>query len=244
MKLRLPLTTACLCATLAVHTTAFGQFGDQPTPTQGGAQPPAQQQAAPEQPAATQNVVAMVNGDPITVTEYSSALEPQLKQVNPADPNAAQQVRQQVMNGLIESRLVEQHLISNGPEVTDEEVSGVIDRYKQQVESQGVPFSQFMESRGYTEQGLSKRIQGSIAWQKFQQEQLTEENLKKHLEENQAQFQTDQLEQVQQQVAQSYLTTLYHQIVEETKPNAKIEVIQPTQPSAAQQGELPPGVPQ
>lgn len=247
MKIRVSLTSVCACATLVVSASAYGQFGD---PPQGG-QPAQQQQQAQQQPPGQppgqapgqqpqQQIVAKVNGDAITMHEYASALEPQLQRANPADPNVAQQIRQQVMSGLIESRLVEQYLIKEGPDVTQEEVSGVIDRYKQQVESQGVAFDQFMESKGYTEKDLNRRVQGSLAWQKFQQQHLTDDNLQEHFESNQQLFQAEHLEEVKNQVAQSYVNELWGQIVQETKPKAEIEVVQPQQP----QGGIPaPGQP-
>ncbi len=259
MKIRVSLTSVCACATLAVSASAYGQFGDPPP----GGQPAQQQQQVQQQPPGQppgqapgqqqpqQEIVAKVNGDAITMHEYASALEPQLQRANPADPNVAQQIREQVMSGLIESRLVEQYLLKEGPEVTKEEVTGVIDRYKEQVESQGVSFDQFMESKGYTQQDLSRRVQGSLAWQKFQQQQLTDENLQEHFESNQQLFQSEQFEEVKNQVAQSYVNELWGQIVQETKPKAEIQVVQPQQqqggapaPGQPPQGSPPGGVPQ
>src|SRR5690606_31549041 len=139
-----------------------------------------------QQPAA--NAVAMVNGDAITQPEFRSAVDAQMKQVDQNDPQAQQKVRQQVLSSLIESRLVEQHMISNGPDVPPQEVEATIGQYKQQLQGQGVSFDEFLQARGYTEASLTKRVKGSLAWQKHQQQEMTEQKLKEHFEKNQSRF--------------------------------------------------------
>lgn len=251
---------AAACSLALCGLTAITQAqSPQQSPPSSQAQPP-RQQAQPQQPAQpgspfgagarpqpARQVVAMVNGQPITRSELKSAVEPQLKNVDPDDPKMVQQIRQQVLNSLIEGRLVEQHLISNGPKISDQEVKAVIGGYKRQIESQGVPFDQFLRSKGYTQSGLEQRVKGSLAWQKYQQQEVTEEKLQRYFADHQAQFQTDDFVQARPQVTQSYVGQLWTDIVRKAQPNAEVKTVAPTsqqQPKSPTGGTVPTVPPQ
>lgn len=222
-------------AFVGTATLAQAQF-----PQQEDAQP---QQEAPsagaagalQQESPEKNAVAIVNDEPITETEYKSALDAQLKQVEQTDPSVVQALQGQVMKSLVESRLVEQHLLSKGPDVADQEVQAVIDSYKEQFKEQGIPFEQFLADSGYTKSSLEKRVKGSLAWQKYQEEKVTEEDLQAHFAENQEQFPVDDFEQAKPLVAQSYAGELWAEIVEEEEPKAEIRIVQSEQPQAEPQ---------
>lgn len=224
-------------STIVAANIATAQFQ---APGGQAQQPQAAGQPQPAEPAA--KAVAVVNNEPITETEFRTALENHLKRTGAGnDPEAIREAQQQVMSGLVESRLVEQHLISKGPEVPPQEVRQVIDQYKQQMEAQGVGFQQFLRSTGYDERTLQRRIQGSLAWQKYQEQEVTEDNLQQHFRENQERFAADEFEQAKPLVQQSYVNTLWADIVEEAKPQAKIQM-QPGEPqgNAPIGGGLPP----
>lgn len=223
-------TYRTLAWTLAfAGTTAVAQAQVQ---QQGSAQ---QQQAAQAQSRTLQaapqkETIATVNGEAITASEMQSALKAQMQRAETDDPAAAPKIRQQVMNTLVESRLVEQYLREQGPKVAGEEVQEVVDRYKQQFQSQGVPFEQFLASSGYTKPEFEKRIKGSLAWQKYQQQEATEEKLQRHFAENQERFPVDNFEQAKPLVAQSFAGELWQNIVKEKLPEAEIEVAKQPQP--------------
>lgn len=185
--------------------------------------PGGQPQQQPAQAPPTQ-AVAVVNDEPITKTEFQTALQARLRQGGGDDPGAVQKAQQEVIRGLVESRLVEQHLIKKGPQVPPQEVKAVIDQYKEQMQAQGVGFQQFLQSSGYTEDALQRRIQGSLAWQKYQQKEMTEEKLQQHFAENEDRFPANDFEQAKPMVQQSYANTLWAQIVETARPDAEIEV--------------------
>lgn len=235
---------AWAAAVLGLAVIAHAQFGQ---PDSGQTQPQTQQQPSSpaagnaqrpgetqqQQPAA--NAVAMVNGDAITRPEYRVALEAQMQQVDQSDPNAQKQARQQVLSSLIESRLVEQHMIENGPDVPQQEVDATIGQYKQQLQGQGVSFEEFLQARGYTEASLTRRVQGSLAWQKHQQQQMTEDKLKQHFEQNQSRFPVEDFEAAKPLVAQSFVSEMWTEIVQQAKPNAQIRIVQePGQPAPSQ----------
>lgn len=189
------------------------------------------QQTAPRQVQAPQSqgaqqqkeiqVVATVNGDPITRQEVEANLQPQLqgRQVN---PQTAAELQNQIVEALVESRLVEHYVLEHGPDVPIQEVQETVEGLKQQLQSQQVTMDQFLDSRGYTEEMLKHRIEGSLAWQKFQQQQATDEKLQQYYQQNEQQFQAASFEQARPHVAQAYMAELWNGIVEQMKPQAEI----------------------
>ncbi len=216
---------AASAATLGFSGVASAQFE-----APGGQAQQGQAQQQPAQAPPTE-AVAVVNDEPITKTEFQTALEARLRQGGGNDPAAVQQAQKEVIEGLVESRLVEQHLIKKGPEVPPQEVKAVIDQYKEQMQAQGVGFDQFLQSSGYTEDALQRRIEGSLAWQKFQEQEMTEDKLQQHFTENEDRFPADDFEQAKPMVQQSYANTLWAKIVETARPQAEIEVKSLGQPN-------------
>lgn len=206
-----------------------------PAQNQQPRQPQAQQRQQPQQPATQPAVVATVNGDPITRAEVQVNLQSQT-QGRQVAPEVQQQLRKQVIDSLIESRLVEQYALKQGPDVEEKEVGAVIDRFKEQLKQQGVTFDDFLRSRGYTEESLEKRISGSLAWQKYQQEQLSEEKLREFYDENKEQFGSAGFDEARQKVAQAYVTELWQEAVEKMRPKAKIEKKKTAQSQAQPRG--------
>jgi hypothetical protein len=264
MKMK-PTFHTMMAYSLAICGTASlaqAQFGDQPQQAQpqqeqpaqaqpgqaqpGQAQPgqaqPGQVPGQQAQPAPAQQVVAKVNGEAITQAELKAALDPQLQQTGQDDPQVVAQLRQQVLKSLIESRLVEQYVINEGPQIPDQEVSSIIDNYAEQVEAQGMKFDEFLASSGYTKQTLQRRVKGSLAWRKYQEQELTDEKLQQHFEQNKEQFPAEEFEEAKPQVAQSFVNKLWTDIVTETQPEAKIEVVeeQPAQPAPNERPAFPP----
>lgn len=187
------------------------------------AQFPAQQeQPRPQASGPQAAVVATVNGDAITRTEVQQNVEQQVAGRQVA-PEVKEQLRKQVLDSLIESRLVEQYARKEGPDVKDQEVEAVIDRFKQQLKQQSMSFDEFLRSRGYTEDILQKRVEGSLAWQKYQQEQLTESNLREFFDQNKETFGDAGFDEARQKVAQAYVTELWQDAVKEMRPKAEIK---------------------
>lgn len=186
------------------------------------------QQDADQQAIRQADVVATVNGDPISRQEVQANVQAQLEaqpeQIRQADPDAANKVRQQVIDSLIEARLVEQYVREEGPDVEEQEVEAVIEQLKLQLAQHGTQFEEFLAARGHTEESFEKRVVASVAWQKFQQEQLTDENLQHYYQQHQEQFADQNPELLRQQLAQAFLRDLWDQIVRAMKPEAEIEM--------------------
>ncbi|MEX0794086.1 MAG: peptidylprolyl isomerase [Pirellulaceae bacterium] len=159
---------------------------------------PPQQQAPPQQPgfpgqeaqpqAAPQpTVVATVNGEPILQAEMQSQLQAQLQgqQVAPQDQ---QRLERQVLESLIDSRLVEQFVREQGPEVPEEEIQQTLQRVEQQLTAEGMSLDQYLQMQGLKKEMFRDRIAGSLGWQKYTQQQAADDKLRAHYEQNKEAF--------------------------------------------------------
>lgn len=213
----------------------MAQFPQQQAPSQRSQSQQGQpNRTQPPSPAGRKaaDVVAVVNGDPITEREVHAAVKSRL-QGQEVDPQTAQQIQHQVVDGLIESRLIEQYVVKNGPTVEEQEIQTAIKRFEAQLSEQQLTLTQFLADRGHSEKSFQARVEGSIAWQKFQQQQMNEDNLKRYFQKNQERFNSERLDEVRQQVASAYIADMWTTIIREMKPTAKIQKLAspPVQPS-------------
>ena len=186
-------------------------------------------QAPPQAAFQKPQVVATVNGDPITQREVDITVQRHLQQQQTQrpeqmSPEAVRQIKPQAIKGLIESRLVEQYAIKEGPAVNEKEVKASVDHLKSQLTEQGSTFQQFLASQGHTAESFRTRIKGSIAWHKFQQEQMTDKKLQQFFEQNQTRFNAENMDQVRGEVTESYLNEVWKQIVAQMRPDAEIRM--------------------
>jgi len=224
------------CATMALVLAASPALISAQVPQQ---QPP-RQQPPQQQPAPQLKVVATVNGDPITDREVQTRVQAHLRGQQ-VDPQTAQGLQQQVVDNLIESRLVEQFVLDKGPEVEPEEIKETLGQVRKQVTAQNSSFDQFLAMRGYTADMFENRIKGSLAWQKYQQDKVTERELQRHFEQNKERFNAQELSQVRGQVTDSLIGEIWGDIVGQMKPKAKIQMAgaEPPQPQRRQPIPLP-----
>jgi hypothetical protein len=210
---------------------ALAQLQDGAESPARGAQPgqPQPQGAQPQELRELQ-VVATVNGDPITVGEVQAALQPQLEG-RQVEPQVAEQLQKQAVDSLIDSRLIEQYALEKAPDIKQQEVKAVVDRVQEQLAAQEVELERYLVSRGHTPDSFKDRIKGSIAWQKLQQQQLTDENLARFYQENQQQFNAGSFEEARQDVANAYLGEVWKQIISQTKPAAEIRGVPAARPA-------------
>jgi hypothetical protein len=238
---------------LLVALEAPGQFGAPPQPVEGQPAPPQQAQPGPAQaqPAPQRDLVATVNGDPITRADLQGQVQTVLQarrqqegeQARQPSPQEMQQIQQDVLNNLIEGRLVEQYVRQQGPDVKAEEIDKVLDGLRQNLKAQGVTLEQYLAVNKQTVEELRKRLEGSLAWRKLQQEEMSPEKLREFYEDQRQRFGQASFEQVQPQVTQLYANKIWNDIVQQMRPEAKIEVAgsqaaQPQMP-APQPPQLP-----
>ena len=214
------------------------------------AAPPGVPTAPAEQPMPQheeRQLVARVNGEGITEAEFENNVRSTIQaqrqaadpQTPPPDPRV---VQQQVLDALIESRLVEQHLREQ-VSVESEEIENVVAGFVQQLQAQQLTLDDFLAELGQTEQDLRKRVEGSLAWQKFQEQQLVPDNLQAYYQQNQQQFGGRSYEEVEPMLPQLYVQELWNHIVSQTQPDAEIEVFRAQQPAAPSTPQAPPIAP-
>ena len=159
---------------------------------------------APEEPA--DSVAVTVNGFDITEAEVQKIVQPQLarmaqqnKQLPPAFAQAFEkQIKQQTLDKMIVMRLLEEKVKESNIVIPEEEV---INQIKQLLASQGPPMSleEFKKTRaesGQSFEEIKKQVEQGMAYQKIVDAQsagkvnITEEDAKKHYDENPTQFET------------------------------------------------------
>lgn len=201
-----------------------------------GQQPQAQQAfqlQQNQQPRAEQEVIAKVNGEAITKPELDATVQQRLAEMQrqaqaqgqQLGPNTVKEVESETLDLLIESRLVEEYAREEGPGAEQQEVTSAVEGVKQQLAAQQVPFEQFLATRGHTPESFEKRIEGSIAWQKLQQQKLSPENVQRYFEENKDKFQAESLEQARPEVIQTFAASLWEDVIKQMKPKADIEMM-------------------
>lgn len=216
MKVGRGFSAWALACFTGLSVAAGAQLGQQ--------QPQQSQQSQPASPGG--QVVAVVNGDKITQMELQASLQSRLRGQQP-DPKQMQKLQQQVLESLVESRLVEQYVLDEGPGADQKEVDQMMQRFQQQLQSRDMSLDEFLKSRGQTKKQFRKRIAGSIAWQKFQQKQMSPEKLRTFFQNNQKEFEADSFQQAQQEVRQAYTAELWNDIVKKMKPDAEIKMAKP-----------------
>jgi len=159
---------------------------------------------APEEPA--NSVAVTVNGYDITEAEVQKIVQPQLERMTQQNkqlpPNFAQafekQIRQQILDKMVIMRLLEEKVKENNIVVTDEEVTKQIEQI---ASAQNPPLSieklkGIVESQGYTFDEWKNELRKQLGQQKLFRSQfpdrvnITEEDAKKHYDENPTQFVT------------------------------------------------------
>lgn len=216
MKVGRGFSAWALACVTGLSVAAGAQLGQQ--------QP--QQSRQSQEPSLGGQVVAVVNGDKITQKELQANLQSRLRGQQP-DPQQMQKLQQQVLESLVESRLVEQYVLDKGPGADPKEVDQMMQRFQRQLQSRDMSLEEFLKTRGQTKKQFRKRIAGSIAWRKFQQKQMSPKKLRTFFQNNQKDFQADSFEQARQKVRQAYTAKLWNDIVQTMKPDAEIKMAKP-----------------
>lgn len=156
--------------------TAERSGGEQAAAGQSGGQPAAA--AAP-----TAEVAAVVNSDTITESELAAAIQSQL-QGRTAPPEMLQEIRQAVLQLLIDRHLVDQFVAAKKIQADPKKVDSVVDDIKKQVADAGLSFDEVLKREGHTEDSLRKRIAADLAFQKFADTGVTDAAVEQYYQEH------------------------------------------------------------
>ena len=168
------LTVAGLVAGLVGGWLLAQQLG------QVGQAPPA---AAPPAP----KIAAVVDGENITEAEVTAALQSQLRGQQ-VPPETLEELRRLVLDALINGRLVEQFLAEQKITADPQRVESIIQQLKQRVAAVGLPFAEILKRQGHTEQSLRRRIAGELAFEKYAQQQITEETVREYFQAHKEEY--------------------------------------------------------
>lgn len=135
------------------------------------------------QPAASDSIAiaATVNGSPISVAEVERSVANTIRQLGGAVA-AVPALEAQVLNQVIDQRLIEGFLKKAGKAPKPAEVDAEIERLKKKLQQEGSTFEKFLSDRGTTEAELRERLIWNLGWPKYVKEQLTDDALSKYFD--------------------------------------------------------------
>lgn len=169
---------------LALHAVPCGA---QAPATRPGKAAAAKAAPGPGETAASQPIAATVNGQPIFVGEVARAVASTLKQLG-AGATAVPALEAQVLNQVIDQRLIEGFLKKSGGGPKADEVDAEIARLKNRLRQEGGSYEKFLADRGWTDSSIRDRLVWSLGWPKYLKEQLTDDALSKFFSEHRRQY--------------------------------------------------------
>jgi peptidyl-prolyl cis-trans isomerase C len=157
----------------------------------------------PNKPAETtvDSVAVTVNGVNINESQVEAQLKPQLAKVGAQLPPTfveqyKNQLRGQVLEGMIVEQLLDGKVKENNIIVTEEEVVGHLEKAAAQQNLSLSDIKEMMEARGQSFDEAKQRIKKGMAYQKLMDTQwagkinVTEDDAKKYYSENKTKFET------------------------------------------------------
>jgi len=143
--------------------------------------------AAAGEPGAAPGVVAVVDGEPITIGQLQREVERavQGREVASSDLPA---VRDAALNQLIDRRLVAAYLKQNGFAARPQEVERQLQRIKTRLQQQSVTLDQYLQRTGLTSDELRHSVEWDIGWPRFLEHYLTDENVQRYFDKHRREF--------------------------------------------------------
>lgn len=123
--------------------------------------------------AASQDIVAVVNDDAITVNDLNKRLKLIMASSGlPNSPEIRQKLAPQVINGLIEEQIMIQEASKMNLEVTDQEIEGGFTTIAQQNKMDAAKFKAMLGKGGIDVSTMENQIRAQIGWGKVVQAKL------------------------------------------------------------------------
>lgn len=141
-----------------------------------------------EKPAVVQEkVVATVGADKITETELSDTVRSQL-QGQQVPPEAMKEIRDMILNSIIDGRLVKQFIAAKKIVIDAKETDAAIAAIKKQVAEAGMDFAKVLQDEGVTEQVLRGQIEEQMAFKKYAESQISDQKIQQHFAGHKQEF--------------------------------------------------------
>jgi peptidyl-prolyl cis-trans isomerase C len=134
-------------------------------------------------PAAQPQPAAVVNGEAITQAELEWALR--LPGPSPQQMSEAQQRlhREEVLNFLIDQKLMEQFITKNGPPLSPAEVDAKLAELEAGLKKQGKSLLEFYRETHQSAEQLRKALTLSLRWARYMEQHITDAEVKKYYNE-------------------------------------------------------------
>jgi peptidyl-prolyl cis-trans isomerase SurA len=147
-------------------------------------------------------IIAVINGEAITMFELNQRMRPFLNQIEGKDLNEAEQeavrgLQKQVLDQMIDDILLEQEIEKIDIEVNESEIENRIRTMRQKLDAQGQTLDDFLRLEGYDMEELKSRIRDEILKHKLvgfwvrRKVVVTQEEIENYYEENKADYQQE-----------------------------------------------------
>lgn len=132
-------------------------------------------------------VAATVEGSPILVGEVARTLRAAVakRAVNPA---ALIVMQAQVLDQLVDRRIVQTYLDKNGIAATTGEIDQAIDAFKAKLAAQKLTLQNVLKEQGLTEDDLRAQAAWELSWKRYLVKHLTDDALERYFEEHRKEF--------------------------------------------------------
>lgn len=198
------LLTAFLGGAIAFTAAGCSQC-DQPGAEKGSEQVGAKEgtgdKAQPAAPAEEETgPIAVVNGEDISRSEfddmYKKMTQVYLRRNKPVPDNVARRHKQNIVNRLIEKKLLEQAVVKNNITVTDAELDEGLTKYKEMFRTEE-NFTRYLSSANTTLDKIKDNIRFNKALDKLLEKDgpvtVTEEQMKEYYEQNKARYEVKEM---------------------------------------------------
>mgnify|MGYP000996055698 CR=1 FL=1 len=135
-----------------------------------------------------------------------------------------------ILNSMIEQKLIEQEAKKQGIKVSKEEVNTRIEELETSMKAQGADLDNLLKDSGMTRKDLQKNYEASIMAEKLLKDkvEITDEEVQKYVDDNPEYFEGADMEQakslVKEQLKQQKLSSQYSSFINELKSKAKINI--------------------
>lgn len=132
-------------------------------------------------------LVAKVDGTPIYAGEVQQRVDKLFKGiVLPKEARA--KVEAEILNQLIDARLLDGFLADAAQVVTEQDVKSAIENIQQSVGGKPSDLKEFLRKQGWSERDLKLRVSGDLGWPAYQRRMLTPERLQAYFEKHRVHY--------------------------------------------------------
>jgi foldase protein PrsA len=135
-----------------------------------------------------------------------------------------------VLNSMIDQKLIEQEAKKQGIKVSKEEINKKINELETSMKAQGTDLDTLLKESGMTRKDLQKNYEASIMAEKLLEGkvEITDEEVQKYVDDNPEYFEGADMEQaksiVKEQLRQQKLSSQYSSFISDLKSKAKINI--------------------